>query len=192
MDAGLQFITLFRKEEPMTRAFSVLGTAMLIVGCAQTDAGITTSVKTQLAADDVVKARNLNVDTADHVVTLRGVVMSDAEETRALEIARATTGVTSVVDEIEVTPEPAAPTTGIFEQPGQPAASDAGLTTAVKAKLLADATVKGLAVDVDTRNQVVTLTGTVSTQAERSRAVELATQTAGVTQVIDRITVGVP
>jgi hyperosmotically inducible protein len=159
-----------------------------MVGCAQTDAGITTSVKTQLAADDLVKARDINVDTRDHVVTLAGVVTSSAEETRALEIARATNGVTDVVDAIEIGPDTAAPTTGIGDVPGAAVSTDAGLTSAVKAKLLADTAVKGLAIDVDTTNNVVTLTGEVSSEAERTRATQLARETAGVSQVIDRLT----
>jgi CBS domain-containing protein len=63
------------------------------MACAQSDAGITTSVKSQLAADDLVKARNINVDTRDRVVTLTGEVGSTAEEAQALQIARNTKGV---------------------------------------------------------------------------------------------------
>jgi osmotically-inducible protein OsmY len=43
--------------------------ALATVGCAQTDAGITTNVKSKLVADDLVKARQINVDTQDKVVT---------------------------------------------------------------------------------------------------------------------------
>jgi len=46
--------------------------ALAAVGCAQSDAGITTAVKNKLIADDLVKARQINVDTADKVVTLTG------------------------------------------------------------------------------------------------------------------------
>jgi hyperosmotically inducible protein len=146
-------------------------------------------VKAQFAKDDLVKARDINVDTANHVVTLRGTVNSTAEETRALELARATTGVTNVVDEIQIVPE-SVPTTGNIEPSGQPLTNDAGLTTAVKAALLADPGVSGLAIDVDTTDNVVALTGSVSTQTEKSRAIDLARQTAGVSQVIDHLTVG--
>lgn len=52
--------------------FSIVGCAIFAIGCAQSDAGITTSVKSQLAADDVVKARRIDVDTRDRVVTLTG------------------------------------------------------------------------------------------------------------------------
>ena len=68
--------------------------------------------------------------------------------------------------------------------------SDAGITTAVKAKLAADDTVKASAINVDTGKGIVTLNGTVGTPAEKTRAVVIARNTEGVTDVIDEITVG--
>ena len=52
--------------------------------------------------------------------------------------------------------------------------SDAGITTAVKAKMAADDTVKAYQVDVDTKNKVVTLSGVVDTQLQRDQAVVIA------------------
>ena len=78
--------------------------ALATVGCAQSDAGITTAVKGKLVSDDLVKAREINVDTKDRVVTLTGQVQSQAEESRALQIARNTDGVRDVIDQISVAP----------------------------------------------------------------------------------------
>ena len=64
--------------------FGIVGAAMLAVGCAQSDAGITTSVKSRLAADDLVKARRIDVDTRERVVTLTGEVRTADEEAQAL------------------------------------------------------------------------------------------------------------
>jgi hypothetical protein len=72
------------------------------IACAQTDAGITSSVKSKFAADDAVKAYQIDVDTRDHVVTLSGEVESMAHKSRAVEIARGTDGVTNVVDNLIV------------------------------------------------------------------------------------------
>ena len=91
--------------------------ALASVGCAQSDAGITTAVKGKLVADDLVKARQINVDTKNKVVTLTGQVQTQAEEARALQIARNTNGVRDVIDQISVAapvasfgvPEPGAP-----------------------------------------------------------------------------------
>lgn len=72
---------------------------------------------------------------------------------------------------------------------GACAQSDPGITTAVKAKLAADDTVKAYRIDVDTKERVVTLTGAVDTSAARERAVQIARSTDGVNNVVDNLTV---
>jgi len=72
------------------------------VACGQTDAGITTAVKTKLAADDTVKAYQVDVDTSNHVVTLKGDVNTSVAKERAVEIARNTNGVRDVIDQLNV------------------------------------------------------------------------------------------
>jgi osmotically-inducible protein OsmY len=67
--------------------------------------------------------------------------------------------------------------------------SDSALTAKIKAKMALDDTVKALSIDVDTRGTAVTLTGTVHTEAERTKAVQLARETQGVTTVNDRLVV---
>lgn len=69
------------------------------------------------------------------------------------------------------------------------ALADGTLTAKIKAKMGLDDHVKALDLNVDTRGTIVTVTGTVNTQAEKDRALQLARDTAGVTQVVDRITV---
>jgi len=76
--------------------------ACFTAACSQTDAGVTTKVKAQLAADDLVKAHNVNVDTHEHVVTLSGDVETEAVRDQAVRIARGTEGVQRVVDELHV------------------------------------------------------------------------------------------
>jgi hyperosmotically inducible protein len=67
--------------------------------------------------------------------------------------------------------------------------TDAAITSAVKTKLLADTTVGGLKIDVDTKDNVVTLTGTVKSAAEKAEAIRLAKTTKGVTKVVDKLTI---
>jgi hyperosmotically inducible protein len=69
------------------------------------------------------------------------------------------------------------------------ALEDGALTTKIKSKMALDDSVKALDIHVDTNAGVVTLTGSVRSQAERSRAVQLARETAGVKTVNDRLTV---
>jgi hyperosmotically inducible protein len=63
---------------------------------------ITAKIKSKMALDDLVKARNIDVDTNGTVVTLTGVVDSAAERKRAVELAQETKGVTSVIDHLQV------------------------------------------------------------------------------------------
>ena len=60
------------------RLFCALALSFATVAYAQTDATLTASVKTKLAADEMVKASAVNVSTNDHVVTLSGAVASKA------------------------------------------------------------------------------------------------------------------
>lgn len=157
--------------------------SLAVVACSQTDAGITTKVKAKLAADDTVKAYQIDVDTSNKVVTLKGNVTNPAAKTQAVMVARGTDGVASVVDEIVVTPPSDA-------APAAMEMSDPAITAAVKTKLLADPDTGGLRIDVDTANGVVTLSGTVKTEAERAEATRLAMETTGVKNVNDRLTIG--
>ena len=79
----------------------------MTAACSQSDAGITTAVKSKFAADDTVKAYRIDVDTKDKVVTLKGDVETAAARERAVEIARATEGVRDVVDALVLAPAPA-------------------------------------------------------------------------------------
>jgi hyperosmotically inducible protein len=69
------------------------------------------------------------------------------------------------------------------------ALTDGSLTAKIKAKMALDDTVKALDIDVDTNGSTVTVSGTVSSNAQRDRALQLARETDGVTQVVDRVKV---
>jgi osmotically-inducible protein OsmY len=207
---------------------AVLAAAILTVACAQTDAGISTNVKTKLAADNTVKAYQIDVDTRNGVVTLSGDVESAAAKEQAILIARQTDGVRDVVDQIhvsetaatagidrerdadkpgldtsigdkaaaetreataeakEVASEAKAKTSAAADKAGA-VITDAAITSAVKAKFLADTSVKGLQIDVDTQNGMVTLNGNVASRAEADRAMALARNTDGVKGVHDNL-----
>ena len=66
------------------------------------DSALTAKIKSKMALDDKVRSRTIDVSTANHVVTVSGHVRSDAERTRALQLARETAGVTDVVDHLTV------------------------------------------------------------------------------------------
>jgi hyperosmotically inducible protein len=62
---------------------------------------------------------------------------------------------------------------------------EAALTSKIKAKMALDDLVKARAINVTTHGATVTLSGTVDSKAEHDRAMSLARETNGVTQVID-------
>ena len=69
------------------------------------------------------------------------------------------------------------------------APTDSGISTKVKANLTADATLKDYQIDVGVQNKVVTLSGTVNASGDKDRAVTVARGTAGVTDVVDHVTI---
>ena len=214
----------------MYQRFGILlsaGALAVTVACSQTDAGITSAVKSKMAADDTVKASEINVDTHNHVVTLNGTVGSQAEKERAVMIARNTNGVNSVVDDLRVGPvatsgsldrdrdadrdrdysEAAEQTARDAKEKTEDTAhdakvkseraadktgevvTDAAITSAVKTKFLAEPGVSGLKIDVDTKANVVTLTGTVKSKAEADKAMAIARDTKGVKRVVNHLKV---
>ena len=72
------------------------------------------------------------------------------------------------------------------------AMSEGALTAKIKSKMALDDHVKARTINVDTSGAVVTLTGIVESTDERERAVRLARETEGVTQVIDKLQIKKP
>jgi hypothetical protein len=68
---------------------------------------------------------------------------------------------------------------------------DTALTSKIKAKMVLDDTVKARDINVTTHDGVVTLSGEVDTVDAHDRAIRLARETAGVTDVVDRLGVRV-
>jgi hyperosmotically inducible protein len=66
------------------------------------DAVITMRIQAKYAEDDVVKGRDIDVDTDDGVVTLKGSVDTRHERDTAEQLARETDGVKRVVNELKV------------------------------------------------------------------------------------------
>jgi osmotically-inducible protein OsmY len=161
----------------------------IVMSCAATDTGITTNVKTRLAMDDLVKASQIEVTTKDGRVTLTGNVDSEQVKIQALKLARATNGVVEVVDLIS-----SRRASGGGDAPGTDrtlggVVQDSGITMSVKQQLLGDPLVKGLRIDVDTREGIVFLTGSVSSDVERQKAIQLARDTNGVRDVKANLTI---
>lgn len=146
------------------------------VGTQIDDAIITTKIKLKLLEDPITKARKIDVDTVNGVVTLTGLVESKEEVERAVEIAKSVSGVRKVINNLKVGGR------GI-----ETYLSDKEITTKIKLKLIEDSELKAFSIDVDTLNGIVTLTGVVENERQRQRAVEIAKSVAGVKGVINNL-----
>jgi len=187
------------------------------------DSWITTKVKSKLLADGDVSGLDVSVKTRDNVVYLSGEAESQAQVTRATQLARETEGVTRVdatalrvetatgqvrdaVGADRASDRATAHTTGAGTQARErtadradrttgraadrdegrtagEAVGDAWITTKVNSKLAVDGDVSVFDISVETRDNVVHLSGEVENQAQIDQAVRLARETEGVTRV---------
>ncbi len=145
------------------------------------DATITAKIKTKLAGDPEINPFNIDVDTFDGVVTLRGEVEKQKAKDEAEHHALNTGGVQGVVNEIRVVSE-------AFEDDER--ATDAWITTKVKSKIAADPQLNPFNIDVDTLDGRVTLSGRVRTVEARQEAEKLARDTDGVVEVVNELRIG--
>lgn len=97
-------------------------------------------------------------------------------------IARETDGVTRVEDRLRVE-------TGATGGATIPAEPDPWITVKIQAKYFLDADVKGRQIDVDTKNGVVTLKGTVENTQQKQEAEQIARETEGVKRVVNQLTI---
>jgi hyperosmotically inducible protein len=85
------------KEEANQAGSTVMG-----AGSMMDDATIVTKVKSQLAADDEIKALAIDVDAKDGMVTLTGTVPNDAAKDRAADIVKNTEGIKGLDNQLVV------------------------------------------------------------------------------------------
>lgn len=154
------------------------------------DSWITTKINSKYFVDPDVSGLRIDVDTRNGVVTLSGEVASESARRQALAIARNTEGVRSVNDQLRVTGAGSTErqVTGATRDTVN-RVDDTWITTKVQSKFFLEGDIKGRAINVDTRNGVVTLTGTVETDAGRRLAEQVARDTEGVRQVVNQLTV---
>ncbi|HEV7575798.1 MAG TPA: BON domain-containing protein [Caldimonas sp.] len=132
-----------------------------------------------------------------HIAALTVVAAASllaACERRTTTVADATPGSTSTTTtSTTVAPSPAASnamsaTANAVDKAGD-AVGDAAITGKVKTVLIADADIKALQIDVDTKNGVVTLSGTADSAAHADKASADARRVDGVKAVDNKLTV---
>lgn len=154
-------------------------------GPAASDAGITAKVKARLASEPSTRGQGIEVSTEGAVVTLSGRVES-AEAARTAEaLARQVPDVRRVENRIDLASaldELGDRTAAATQQAGEEI-SDAVLASRVKAKFAADQRLSAWDIEVDGEGELIRLSGTVASEAERERAIDLARSVDGVAEV---------
>jgi hyperosmotically inducible periplasmic protein len=116
-------------------------------------------------------------------------VGAEAAERTAAAADRTARAVETAADKTAQAADRAGDKAAYAAEQARKAMAEGSLTAKIKAKMALDDHVKALDLNVDTKGTVVTVSGTVSSQMEKDRALQLARDTAGVTQVIDRVQV---
>lgn len=149
------------------------------IGTMVDDSVISTTVKTKMISDEFVKARHIDVDVLNGVVYLIGVVESSSQKRMAADIARGVDGVRRVENQLVVGKTTA----------GQ-VVNDSILTSKIKTELIKDPDIRSNNIDVDTNNNVVTLTGIVQSQKEKANVLNIVQKVAGGREVVDNLGIG--
>lgn len=155
------------------------------LGTVVDDATLTAKVKTKLIDDQRLDKTDIDVDTRNGVVTLKGTAPTSEAKQLAERLAKEVDGVKDVKNMLET------PSAGSqLEDKAKSGAettervvSDSWITTKVKSELLADHTTKGLNIGVKTMSGTVSLTGEVKSQAEYDKAIQVAKDIKGVKDV---------
>ncbi len=142
------------------------------------DLRITAATKMRLLSDADTPALDINVDTRDGVVTLFGIVPSTASKKAAEADARRVGGVARVANELQVVATSARKTVDVHDDAVKHDVEQALSSRQALGK-----------VDVEVRNGVVRLSGSVPTETERLDAAIAARATSGVRAVQDDLRV---
>jgi hyperosmotically inducible periplasmic protein len=92
----------FASPAPQEKAAQQAKDTAKKTGTAIKDSWITMKVHSQFVPEDTLEGSDVNVDTRAGVVILTGTVPSAAARARAVAIAKATDGVTSVTDQLRI------------------------------------------------------------------------------------------
>ncbi len=143
----------------------------------------------RLETNPMVRKYDIDVDVKDGVVTLTGDVATAAQKAEAEKVAKMD-GVTRVDNKIDIDPdEDKAVSKRIADGMNKTGEkiSDGWITTKVNWFFVGEDLLDDSDINVDTKDNVVTLKGFVKTEAGRARAVELAKDTDGVKKVVDQL-----
>lgn len=177
-----------------TLAMAAAGTPVLATGDDQpSDLWTKASLMTTYTLNRQLNPFKIDADVRNGVETLRGTVDSEVDRDLAGELAQCVDGIREVKNELKVSPDAsqmqAGDDTDGAERSFLRKVDDANLTAKVKSQLLWNSNTSGLAIDVDTRNGVVSLSGNVASEAEANLAEQIARNTRDVVNVENNLEV---
>lgn len=158
------------------------------VGGQLRDTKVTGQVKAALELSRSLQPYSIEVDTDDEVVVLRGEVPTEELRSTAERLAAGVPDVKQVRNEIRIGGSPAA-AEGASRSVGE-SFDDRALEAKVNTAFSLNRDLKGSDIKVSAFKREVTLTGTVTGEAQKQLALALARDTAGVSGVRDQITAG--
>jgi hyperosmotically inducible protein len=184
------------------RSFIALGTLMcaapLAVAFAQakgqvsmTDDALEDRIAHRLESSTTLRRYDVRVNVDEKVAKLSGKVATRELKDEAERVAKMT-GITRVDSEIVVDPDVDKTIAERVKSGMNKTGSkidDAWILTKVKWFFAGEDALEGSDINVDVKDNVVTLKGAVRSTAGRTRAIELATHTDGVKRVTDQLTV---
>lgn len=129
------------------------------------------------------------IDVEDDTAIIGGKVDDGIDRELAETLALQVSGVNQVVNRIEVVEDAGSTPPQLSERSLAQLNQDATITASVKSKLLWNVETEGLAIDVDTNQNKVTLTGSVDDERSRVIAANIASGTLGVVSVDNRLRV---
>jgi osmotically-inducible protein OsmY len=154
------------------------------------DAWVTGKVEMAFLLNGHLNPFAIATDVENGAVHLTGIVKDDIDRDLAGEVARGIEGVVSVDNDLTVDTERANTVAKDAKQRDFGSWVDDATTTArVKSRLLGNTNTQGLKIDVDTKDDVVTLSGRVKSAQEKSLAEEIARNTGDVESVRNNLVV---
>ena len=153
------------------------------------DAWIDGQLEAVYALNRHLGAFAIDTEVDNGIVHLTGNVQADIDRDLAGELAKNIDGVVEVDNNLTIVADArATPKEGEDRSFGA-WIDDATTTASVKSKLMGNPNTKGMQIDVDTRGDVVTLSGEVASSEEKSLAEELTRNTGDVKEVRNQLVV---
>jgi hyperosmotically inducible protein len=153
------------------------------------DAYIDGKLEAVYALNRHLSAFAIDTEVDQGIVHLTGKVQADIDRDLAGELAKNVEGVVEVKNDLTIVADArVTPAEGEDRSFGA-WIDDATTTASVKSKLLNNPNTKGTKIDVDTRGDVVTLSGQVASSEEKSLAGELARNTGDVKDVRNQLVI---